>query len=504
MRRPETRSPRAGRLSRLAAWFDPALLGLGVLIATGLAPLGWWFAALPALALALHRIAGAARPGRAAFAAGFGYFAFGLSWIVEPFLVDIARHGWMAPFALVLMAAGGAAFWSLPAALAARLTGPARLPRLAGIATALFLSDWLRGWIFTGFPWARLGQIWIDTPVAQSASVIGSLGLSAVTLGLAALAAAAPRRGGALALALGLALAGWGEGRLHQPRPAAQQTLLRLVQPDADQALKWDPLWAAEFYDRLLNLSGGEGRLGRPDLVIWPETAVNFVLEWEPQELARIAEAAQGAQVVTGIQRAEGLRFYNALIAIAPDGRLEALYDKAHLAPFGEYIPLGDQLARFGITAFAAQAGGGYSAGPGMAVLGLPGLPTFQPLICYEAIFPRHLREAPARPDWLLQITNDAWFGVFSGPYQHLEQARLRAIESGLPLVRVANTGVSAVIDANGRVVAELGLGQLGRIDARLPGALPATPWMRRGDTPLVALAALALALAAWRGRRSA
>lgn len=506
MRKPETSSPRPGRLRRLAAWFDPALFGLGLLVATGLAPLGWWFVALPALGLALHRITRAARPGRAAFAAGFGYFGFGLSWIIEPFLVDIARHGWMAPFALVLMAAGGAAFWSIPTALAARLAGTARGPRLAGIAAALFLSDWLRGWIFTGFPWARLGQIWTDTPVAQVASVIGSLGLSAVTLGLAALAAASPRRGTALATAIGLGLAGWGEGRLHQPPPAPgsppESTLIRLVQPDADQALKWDPVWAAAFYDRLLGLSGGEGRLGRPDLVIWPETAVNFVLEWEPQELERIAHAAQGAQVITGIQRAEGRRFYNSLVAIAADGRLEAVYDKAHLAPFGEYMPLGDQLARLGITAFAAQEGGGYSAGAGMAVLGLPGLPAFQPLICYEAIFPRHLREAPARPGWLLQITNDAWFGLFSGPYQHLEQARLRAIESGLPLIRVANTGVSAVIDARGRVVAELGLGQLGRIDAWLPGALPPTPWMRRGDTPLVVLAALALALAAWRGRR--
>lgn len=500
----QTQGPRPRRLHRLAAWFDPASLGLGALVAAGLAPLGWWFVALPALTLALHRIAGAARPGRTAFAAGFGYFAFGLVWIVEPFLVDLARHGWMAPFALVLMAAGGATFWAIPTALAAGLTGTARRPRLAGIAAALFLSDWLRGWLFTGFPWARLGQIWTDTPIAQTAGVIGSLGLSAVTLGLAALAAAWPRRGTALAAALGLALAGWGEGRLHQPRPAPQDTLLRLVQPDADQALKWDPLWAGEFYHRLLTLSGGEGGLGRPDLVIWPETAVNFVLEWEPQELARIAAAAGGAQVVTGIQRAEGRRFYNALVAIAPDGRLEAVYDKAHLAPFGEYIPLGDQLARLGITAFAAQEGGGYSAGAGMTVLGLPGLPAFQPLICYEAIFPRHLREAPDRPGWLLQITNDAWFGTFSGPWQHLEQARLRAIESGLPLIRVANTGVSAVIDARGRVLAELDLGQQGRIDAQLPGALPPTPWMRHGDAPLVMLAALVLGLAVRRGRRRA
>lgn len=489
------------RLRRLAAWFDPIQVGLGVLAATGLAPLGWWFVALPSLAVALARMAVAGRPGQAGFAAGFGYFAFGLSWIVQPFLVDIARHGWMAPFALMLMAAGGAAFWGIPAGLAARLIGPARGPRLAGLAAALFLSDWLRGWVFTGFPWARLGQIWTDTTIAQTAAVIGSLGLSAVTLTLAALMAWSPGRGTALAAAIGFALAGWGQGRLNRPPPPPTDTLLRLVQPDADQALKWDPYWAGEFYRRLLTLSGGEGVLGRPDLVIWPETAVSFVLEWQPEELARIAAAAGGARVITGIQRAEGMRYYNALIAIAPDGRLEAIYDKAHLAPFGEYIPLGDDLARIGVTAFAAQAGGGYTPGPGMAVLGLPGLPAFQPLICYEAIFPRHLREVETRPGWLLQITNDAWFGTLSGPWQHLEQARLRAVESGLPLVRVANTGVSAVIDARGQVVAQLNLGAQGRIDATLPGALPPTIWMRRGDAPLVVLALLVLGLAATLGR---
>ena len=501
MHRPTSPPARARWFQRARAWLDPIQIGLGALIATGLAPLGWWWLTLPALAVALARMARAVRPAQAGFAAGFGYFAFGLSWIVQPFLVDIARHGWMAPFALILMAAGGALFWAVPAGLAARVTGPARVPRLVGIAAALFLSDWLRGWIFTGFPWARLGQIWTDTPLAQSAAVIGSLGLSALVLLLAGAMAWAPRHGTALAAAIGFALAGWGQGQLNRPAPPASDTLLRLVQPDADQALKWDPYWAGEFYRRLLTLSGGAGALGRPDLVIWPETAVSFVLEWQPEELFRIADAAEGARVITGIQRAEGARFYNALIAIAPDGRLEAIYDKAHLAPFGEYIPLGDQLARIGITAFAAQAGGGYSAGAGMAVLGLPQLPAFQPLICYEAIFPHHLRATPDRPDWLLQITNDAWFGTFSGPYQHLEQARLRAIESGTPLIRVANTGVSAVIDARGQMVAQLALGVQGRIDAHLPGALPPTLWMRWGDGPLVGLALLVLALASLSGR---
>lgn len=488
------------RTKRTGAWLDPKLIILGAAMALGLAPFGWWWAAIPALGVFLWLAGRHARPAQAGFAAGVGYFAVGLAWIIEPFLVDIARHGWMAPFALILMAAGGAAFWAIPMGVAGRLTRGANSAsgaRIAALATALFLSDWLRGWIFTGFPWARLGQIWVDTPLAQSAALIGSLGLSALALTLAALAAYRPKSGTALALAIGFAIAGWGEGQLRRPPPPAQDTIIRLVQPDADQALKWDPYWAAEFYRRLLSLSEGEGPLGQPDLIVWPETAVNFVLEWQPEELDRIAAAAHGATTITGIQRADNGRYYNALIAIGPGGQLQAIYDKAHLTPFGEYIPLGDQLARIGITAFAAQAGAGYTPGPGMAVLTLPGMPAMQPLICYEAIFPHHLREATMRPEWLVQITNDAWFGTWSGPWQHLDQARLRAIESGLPMIRVANTGISAVIDANGRVLARLDLGQQGRIDTHLPGAYAVTPWIRFGDWPLIIFALIILGLCA-------
>src|SRR5699024_7038076 len=160
----------------------------------------------------------------------------------------------------------------------------------------------------------RLGQIWVDTPLAQSAALIGSLGLSALALGLGALAAYRPKSGTALALAIGFGIAGWGEGQLHRPPPPAEDTIIRLVQPDADQALTWDPCWAAEFCRRLLSLSEGEGQFGQPDLIIWPETAVNFVLEWQPEELDRIAAAARGATTITGIQRANEGRYYNALI----------------------------------------------------------------------------------------------------------------------------------------------------------------------------------------------
>lgn len=491
----------ASLLKKLKPWLEIGQVSLGIAAASGLAPLGFWWLAIPAFALLFWRILNSSQPVAATFAAGLGFFGFGLSWIVEPFLIDIGRHGWMAPFALLLMAAGGALFWALPAAIGTRIACTSRGWRVIAIAVLLFLSDWLRGWIFTGFPWARLGQLWTDTPIAQSAAYIGSLGLSAVTLAIAGLFSWRPVAGGAMAAALGISLTLWGSATLDLPLPAQGNIKLRLVQPNADQALKWDPVWGKEFYRRLLDLSREEGALGRPDLILWPETAVNFVLEWQPQELARIAEAAGGATTITGIQRAEGRRFYNSLIAISPEGELAAVYDKNHLVPFGEYIPFGDLLGKIGIGAFASQTGGGYSAGQSMQVMSIEGVPDLQPLICYEAIFPHHLREVTSRPQWLLQITNDAWFGKLLGPYQHLEQARLRAIEAGLPMIRAANTGVSAVIDPRGRILASLELGETGKIDALLPPALPPTFWIRWGDLPLLAISAALLALVLIRRR---
>lgn len=231
---------------------------------------------------------------------------------------------------------------------------------------------------------------------------------------------------------------------------------------------------------------------GQRDLVIWPETAVNFLLEDARPVLPAMAQAA-GAPLVMGIQRRDGSRFYNSLAMLNPDTNIGALYDKFHLVPFGEYVPWGDALSRIGINAFAAQQGNGYSSGSGPSIMSVPDLPSFQPLICYEAIFSHHLRGLDGRPAWLLQATNDAWFGQFSGPYQHLAQARLRAIESGLPLVRAANTGISAVIDPRGQVRQSLGLGVEGKIDAALPAALQETAWMTWGNAPVVLFALLVL-----------
>ncbi|RMC32882.1 apolipoprotein N-acyltransferase [Paracoccus alkanivorans] len=480
-------------------------LVLGALAALGLAPFSIWGITLVTLSLLIWRISRAGTAGasfRHALAGGVGWFALALVWIVEPFLVEPEIYGWMAPFALILMALGGGLFWALPVWIASRLC-PAPRARTMGIVSALILSDWLRGWIFTGLPWALTGHVWIGTPIAQTAAWTGAIGLSALTLIAAALPALLWRSSGnpvigalpGVVLSILLVGSGWAAGLARQAQPLPPDTGLRLriVQPNAEQRLKWDPEWSGVFFRRLLDLSAEPGPR---DLVIWPETAVNFLLNDAGDILPAMSRAAD-APLVMGIQRQEGSRYYNSLAAVAPGGEVISIYDKFHLVPFGEYVPWGDELARLGIGAFAAQQGNGYSAGPGPQVTTLPGLPAFQPLICYEAIFPQHMRGLDNRPGWLLQITNDGWFGKFSGPYQHLAQARLRAIETGLPLIRAANTGVSAVIDAHGDIRQSLPLGESGKIDAKLPGALPPTRWASWGPAPVVLLALILLTAAA-------
>ena len=385
---------------------------------------------------------------------------------------------------------------------------------LTAVVLALAVSDLARGYVLTGFPWALIGHVWIDTPVAQAVAYVGQYGLGLLTLAGVATVVAGARAGhgagpggrGLVQLALGPAVlaAVWGLGllRLAGPEPAPPGLILRLVQPNAAQAAKWDPALAQQHFDRLLAATGAAtGAAGPVDLVIWPETALPYQIDTSPEVPGLIAAAARGVPVMLGLQRVEGTRGWNALRVQDGSGALLASYDKHHLVPFGEYIPFGDlAFDWFGIRAFAAQTGHAYSAGPGPQVLELGALGRVLPLICYEAVFPQDLRTS-TRADWIAQVTNDAWFGTISGPFQHAALARLRAVEQGLPLARVANTGVTQMIDARGRVTAELAFGTAGHLDAALPGPLAAPPYARWGDWPIaVLLAGCALWLF---GRRS-
>lgn len=473
-----------------------AALALGVAMAAGLAPLGLWWLAMPALVLAI-RLALRTSPGWVGWLVGVGYFGAGLNWIVEPFMVDVAKDGWMAPFALVLMAGGLALFWAAGFGLGARFA-----QRGLGVVAGLTAMEFLRGYALTGFPWALVSHIWIDTPVAQVDALVGPFGLTLLTVLAAALAARFTPRG--IAIGLAMLAGGWGYGlyALSLPAPPPSNLTLRLVQPNAPQDAKWDPDHAQMFFDRLMKSTAASPKsgTGKIDLIIWPETALPYLVEDDPRLPEMISSAAHNIPVAVGLQRVErgtDIRGFNSLHVFGPGGTLLAAYDKHHLVPFGEYIPLGDLAYDwFGIEAFASQTGHAYSAGPGPKVLDLGALGKVLPLICYEVVFPQDLRVA-TRADWILQVTNDAWFGTLSGPFQHAAQARLRAIEQGLPLVRVANTGVTEMIDARGRVTASLPFGTEGFLDAALPGPLSAPLYARYGEIPalilLAGLAALAL-----------
>ncbi|WP_022702520.1 apolipoprotein N-acyltransferase [Pseudorhodobacter ferrugineus] len=467
-----------------------AAFGIGAVMASGQAPLDFWRLALLGLFAALLLIAGAPTAGAAAWLGlflGAGYFLLALSWIVEPFLIEPEVYAWMIPFVLVLMPFGLGLFWAAASGAAHRL-GQGHITRVLWLAILLTLAEIARGYVFTGFPWAMIGHIWIDTPVVQFAAIFGASGLTALALFLAAVPAAFGWRTAALPILMIAALYTTGDDR-QSPASPPDPAIVRLVQPNAEQHLKWDPERARLYFDRLADLSAMPSEKA-PDLVVWPETSVPYLLNEESGLLQAIGAAGQGAQMAVGIQRVIGNRGYNSMAIITPDGRVAQVYDKHHLVPFGEYIPFGDLAYRlFGITAFAAQQGAGYSAGTGAAVLDLgPRLGRALPLICYEAVFPQDLRAAPTRADWILHITNDAWFGTLTGPWQHLAQARLRAVENGLPVLRAANTGISAVIDARGRVVAALPLGVADFLDAPLPPPLPETPYARNGDLPIVLL----------------
>lgn len=453
---------------------------------------------------------GGAASHRAAFALGwsfgFGHFLFGLYWISFALLTDVGRYWWLMPFAAAGLPAVLAVYTGLSTLVlhVLRLRG---LSRVLAFAVLWSAAEWLRGHLFTGFPWNLLGYSWIGAaPVLQSVSVIGIYGLGLLTAVLASLPTllgdpAVPRRRSLAVLASGCALfailAAAGAARLAQsPTGWVEGVRLRLVQANIDQRLKWAPEERAENFRRHLEMSAEPSALP-PTHVIWPETAVPYLVDRDMSlRLAMAAVIPPGGLVITGAPRAEdgpdGRRFRNSMVAVDGSGAVRGTYDKAHLVPFGEYMPL----RRWIPLPAVAAAGGDFSAGPGPRTMELPGLPPVSPLICYEVIFPGAVTSPGERPGWLLNLTNDAWYGETAGPHQHFAIARIRAVEEGLPLVRVANTGISGVVDPYGRVTARLGLGRSGVLDAGLPAAAAPTLYSRYGELPFVLILFIAATFA--------
>lgn len=435
---------------------------------------------------------------------GFGYFLAGLYWVGHAFLVDAKTFGWLLPFAVTALPAGLAVFTAAGFALA-RLIWPRGAMRVLALAVALTIAEWLRGHILSGFPWNSYGYA-LTGPLtlAQSASVFGLWGLTFLAVAIfaspAALAdeqasmrrRAAPMIVGVLLLA---AMAGFGAWRLAQnPTRLADTVRLRIMQPNLPQDEKFN--YAARHkimshYLRLSDRATGPQNAGLRDVthLIWPESAFPFFLTREGDAMAQIAELLPpGTVLITGAGRAadpspdKRVRAYNSVYIIDHDGSVLSVYDKVHLVPFGEYLPFQSTLEKLGLMQLT-KLPGGFLSGDRHRSYQLPGAPRVLPLICYEIVFPGAAVPSGQRPGWLLNVTNDAWFGISSGPYQHFQQARIRAIEEGLPLVRAANNGISAVVDPLGRIVGELPLGTEGVLDSRLPHAAAPTIYARFGDS---------------------
>ena len=445
------------------------------------------------------------------WAFAFGQYLVGWHWIGYAFLVDPSAHLWQLPFAILFLTGGLALYAGAACALALCFwrDGPARL-----LVFAIFYGagEWVRGHALTGFPWNLPAYGWgASLAVMQSASLFGAYGLSFLTILLGASLAdfcAAPRRFIA-PLAIVVLLAGlWTYGALRlaaAPGSVVPNMMVRLVQPDVPQNEKYVRRYVLRNWQRLLDLSRLPGPVTH---IIWPEAAPPFLLDRSAVALAEIADLTRGNRtLITGASRATratgNLAFYNSLYIFGPGGRVQAVYDKFHLVPFGEYVPFADLLGRIGITKLT-EGQAGFSSGDGPHLYPVPGAPDVTPLICYEIIFPAAVTTGQ-RPGWLVNVTDDSWFGPWAGPMQHLLIARVRAIEEGLPVARAANTGISAMIDPLGRITAHLNLGRMGVVDAPLPRALMPTPYARFGDALfallLITAAALAFVLARREGR---
>jgi apolipoprotein N-acyltransferase len=487
----------------------------GAIAALSLPPAGLWPALIVGLGVLiwlLDGVAGEHRPLRrrmvlaalVGWSFGFGYFVTSLYWLGFAFLVDAERFALLMPLGIAGLPAGLALFWAGAAAGAIAVWQPG--PRRAvALAVALAAGEWLRGHVLSGFPWNAPGYAAgaLDG-LGQGAAFVGLYGMTLLMLlwaGLAAvLASEALSRRALLGVALVLATAPLALAAGHWRLATASTAMfddvsMRVVQANIAQGDKWIPEHRDAVVAAHLELSTAGSLVGVTHLV-WPESAVPMLIDEAPQAREQLVQALPDhVTLLLGALRRElhdpagtpSVRVYNSLFAVSGAGDILTRYDKWRLVPFGEYLPFAALLEPLGLRQFVPLPLG-FSAGPAPRTLAIEGTPGFAPLICYEAIFPRALVDRQDRPQWLLNVTNDGWFGNTAGPYQHLEQARFRAIEEGLALVRAANTGISAVIDPYGRILHRLPLGEAGRFDSSLPRPLPPTVYALWGDLPFLFL----------------
>jgi apolipoprotein N-acyltransferase len=428
---------------------------------------------------------------------GLGHFTVGLYWITYALTVDLAAFWWLIPFALLGIPAILGIFTGI-SFMVLKLWPYEGISRAFAFAAIWVGFEWLRGHLFTGFPWNLLGYVWAFSPeMVQTASLWGVYGLSLLTLLIGFSINYIARkeffeRNVVLTLYLIVALGWvWGKVRLENPDVIASPPLaIRLVQPSIPQSLKWDPAQKEANFNELLSLTTRPSHLPLK-AIIWPETAVPFLLEQEDFRRQLISEVIpkEGLLFTGGIRRTPlglaPLEIWNSLLVLNNQGNIIAHYDKSHLVPFGEYIPFRNFTdSLFGKGSIKKITAGimDFTPGPGPETTILPdGFPSFSGLVCYEVIFPGAvINPVQKRPAWMINVTNDGWYGHTSGPYQHLEMTRFRAVEEGIPLVRAANSGISAVFDAYGRNLGSLGLGTKGVLDVFCPTPTRVVPLYAR------------------------
>ena len=475
------------------------------------------FFTLPVLVWLIDGSDGPRSAALAGWVFGFGYFIASLFWIGEAFLVEAEKFAWLMPLAVMILPAGLALFWA-GAAAAARYFWRRDASRVLVFAITLTIAEWLRGHVLTGLPWNVLGYaLTYPLNLMQSAALMGvyALTLVAAVVFSAPLVVAAEadrtRQCTALIQALLIAtlpiacFAAFGAWRLSASPPEyVPGVTLRIVQPSVPQREKWQPQKQSAIFAEHLDMSAVGPNGKKDDLaaithVIWPEAAMPFLPLEHPEALAAIgAMLPDGAVLVTGALRREKIpgseqKGFNSLMAFGDKGQLIATYDKAHLVPFGEYLPFNAVLGAIGFKKLTKGLGS-FATGPmSRPLLTIPGLPPVAGLICYEVLFPGHVIDRALRPGAIINVTNDGWFGDTTGPRQHFHQTRVRAVEEGLPIIRAANNGISAVIDPYGRVLHSLGLNIKGVADSGLPAAAGPTPYVRFGDVILAMLLGLAV-----------
>lgn len=509
------------KISRVSAqaerrWHLPFIaLALGLASAFAFQPVGWWPLmplAFAGLAEVLRRTPGLWRALLTGWLFGVGQFVIGLNWIATAFTFQAAMPAWYGWIAVVLLSFYLAVYPALAAGLGWRFGQRSPVALVLALAGAWALTEWLRATMFTGFAWNPVGVTLVDTPLRGAAALVGTYGLSAITIGI----------GGSVWLLLHrrrIAIASLGAWAailvlasiptVHVgPSPSGGYPV-RIIQPNIGQEQKWRPGLDQEAFARLGRLSWGGG--GAPRLLLWPEVAVPVPFQAiepgtksPPVTLPAAAQAAAylrpGDILVTGAvglvanPRGEVVGETNSVMPITAGGQILGRYDKAHLVPYGEYLPMRPLLSSIGLSQLAPGIGD-TQPGPGPRTLTVPGFGKMAVQVCYEIIFSGQVVDRHDRPDFIFNPSNDAWFGRW-GPPQHLAQARLRATEEGLPVIRSTPTGISALVDAHGNLIASLPWRTAGKIDATMPWRMGETTFAHFGNAIPLTLAFLLLIIA--------